>query len=81
MINVTFGTKRRHVELERLVCAAVSNARFATQLLAAPDAALESSEYGRHLSSAERAIVTSINGATDIHDFAARLHARMQQAY
>jgi len=79
MIRVTFGMKRRHIELERLVCAAVSNPRFATQLLTAPGQAVESSEHGGRLSADERALVASIKGATDIHDWAARLHARVEQ--
>lgn len=80
MINLTFGAEPRHAELERLVCMAVSNPRFAKQLLATPELALERSEYARRLSAAERAIVVSIAGAKDIYDFAARLHARVQQA-
>jgi hypothetical protein len=81
MINVTFGGEPRHAELERLVCAAVSNPRFATQLLAAPEIALERSEYARRLSAAERALVVSIAGAADIYEFAARLHARVRQCH
>jgi hypothetical protein len=57
----------------------VSNQGFASQLLAAPEAALRQSEHGRQLSAAEWALVTSIDGATDIYDFAARLHARVEQ--
>jgi hypothetical protein len=72
------GVPRRHPELERLICAAVSNHRFATQLIAAPATALEHFEGARLLSPAERALVTSVNGATDIYDFAARLHACVQ---
>jgi hypothetical protein len=81
MINVTFGAEPRHAELERLVCAAVSNPRFARQLLASPELAVERSEYARRLSAAERALVASIAGAQDIHEFAARLHARVKQAH
>jgi hypothetical protein len=33
------------------------------------------------LSAAERALVVSIAGAEDIHDFAARLHARVTQVH
>ena len=79
MMDVRFGTERRYPELERLICAAVSNQGFAKQLVAAPDVALERSEYGRHLSAAERALVASVSGATDIYDFAARLHTRVRQ--
>lgn len=81
MINLTFGAEPRHAELERLVCAAVSNPRFAKQLLAAPELALDRSEYARRLSAAERALVVSIAGAEDIHEFAARLHARVKQVH
>ena len=79
MTPLRFGIKRRHAELERLICAAISNQRFAAQLVATPALALETSEHGRQLSPAERALVLSIRGATDIHDFAARLHAQVQQ--
>ena len=79
MLDVRFRKARRHSELERLVCAAVSNPHFATQLLAAPATALTHSEHGHQLSADEWAAVVSINGATDIYDFAARLHARVQQ--
>jgi hypothetical protein len=79
MMNMRFGGLPRYPELERLICAAVSNQRFANQLLTAPEAALEVSAHGHKLSPAERAIVASINGAKDIYDFAARLHAKVQQ--
>ncbi len=78
-MTVRFGVGRRYPELERLICAAVSNQRFASQLIAAPETALKHSEHGRQLTPTEWALVTSIDGATDIHDFAARLHARMHQ--
>ena len=57
----------------------MSNEHFAMQLVAAPELALAHSEYGRHLSAVERALVASVSGAADIYDFAARLHARVQQ--
>ncbi len=79
MMNVRFGGRPRHPELERLICAAVSNQRFASQLVATPELALRHSEHGQQLSAAEWALVTSISGATDIYDFAAQLHARVQQ--
>ena len=81
MMNVCFGARPRHPELERLICAAVSNQSFASQLVATPELALRHSEYGRQLSPAEWALVTSISGASDIHDFAAQLHARVQQRH
>ena len=78
MLDVRFGMVRRHPELERLICAAVSNQHFASQLIAAPEVALEQSGHGRNLSPAERALVLSIQGAGNIHEFAAQLHARVQ---
>ena len=80
-MTLRFGAQRRHPELERLICAAVSNQRFANQLITAPEMALRHSEHGRQLTPAEWAIVTSIDGATDIYEFAARLHARVQQPH
>lgn len=80
-MTLRFGVERRHPALERLICAAVSNQRFATQLVAAPEAALRHSEHGRQLTPSEWAMVTSIHGADDIYDFAARLHARVQQPH
>jgi hypothetical protein len=68
----------RYPELERLICAAVSNKQFAAQLIIAPDLALEQFGHGRNLSPAERALVVSIRNADDIYDFAAQLHTRAQ---
>lgn len=68
----------RHPELERLICAAISNQRFASQLLVAPEDALALWDYRYQLSPAEKDLITSINDAADIYDFAARLHARIQ---
>jgi hypothetical protein len=78
MIDVHFGAKRRYPELERLICAAVSNQHFASQLIAAPELALEQSGHGRKLSPSERALVVSIRGVVDIYEFAAQLYARAQ---
>jgi hypothetical protein len=79
MTTLRMGAQRRHPELERLICAAISNEHFATQLVTTPELALTRSEYCRNLSPAERALVASVNGAADIYDFAARLLARVQQ--
>lgn len=79
MIDTRFGTARHHPELERLICAALSNQRFAKQLLVSPEDALALWDHRYQLSPAERAMVTSINGAADIYDFAARLHAKARQ--
>ena len=75
--NLRVGRERRHPELERLICAAVSNERFATQLIAAPAEAIERLGYGKALSPSERDLVVSITDAADIYDFAARLHAQV----
>lgn len=79
MIDTRFGTMRRHPELERLICAAMSNQHFASKLLVAPEDALALWDYRFHLSPTEQDMITSINGAADIYDFAARLHAKSQQ--
>jgi len=80
MIDMRLGVVRRYPELERLVCAAVSNKHFAAHLLVAPEAALNLQGYGPKLSPTERElVVNSTNGAADIHDFAARLYAEIQQ--
>jgi hypothetical protein len=78
MLNIRFGAVPRYPELERLICAAVSNQQIAAQLISAPELALEQFGLGRNLSPAERALVVSITGADDIYEFAARLHARTQ---
>lgn len=67
--------RRQHPNLERLICAAISNRRFAAELVQAPARALAQSEVGRRLSAAERRLVLSISAAEDIYDFAGRLHA------
>lgn len=69
-----FGRPRRHPELERLICAAVIDARFAAVLLSDPARALRESGIGAKLSADERTLVLSIDGACDIHDFAGRLY-------
>jgi hypothetical protein len=69
-----FGRRRRHPELERLICAAAIDPRFAALLVANPAQALRESELGAKLSADEQAMVLSINNARDIHDFAGRLY-------
>lgn len=64
-----------HPNLERLICAAVSNARLAELLIQAPMRALAQYEVGRFLTAAERRLVSKINDAQDIYEFAGRLHA------
>jgi len=73
------GDVPRYPELERLICAALSNQRLAAQLLRTPEDALDILAHACHLSPDERAIVVSIAGAQDIHEFAARLYAKVHQ--
>lgn len=70
--------RRHHRELERLICRAFSEERFASELLRAPARALAESAHRHNLSAMEQALVTSIT-ASDIHDFAAQLHMKLQQ--
>ncbi len=74
-----FGRVRRHPELERLICAAICNTRFATLLLNSPEQALAHSEVGQCLSTDERNMVLAIRDADDIYDYAGRLHALVAQ--
>lgn len=80
MVSPVDETTQFHPELERLICAAVSNNRFAASLLTAPESALDCAGHSQHLSPTEREMVTSIHGARDIYDFAARLRRRVQQS-
>jgi hypothetical protein len=64
----------RHRELNRLICRAISNPRFARTLITTPDTALATAEH--ELSADEVALVRSIRAA-DIHDFAAQLYAKV----
>ena len=80
MLQIRFGMRLSHPELEGLICAAISNRRIASLLLTNPEAALVQLEQRDvQLSPTERAMVTSITGAADIHEFAAQLHAKVQQ--
>jgi len=58
-------------ELNRLICRAISNPKFANKLIVAPEAVLTSGEH--KLSPSEEALVRSIR-ARDIYDFAAQLY-------
>lgn len=73
------GNVRRYPELERLICAAAINPDLAALLIADPASASELPGYDFPLSPVERSLVASIQGATDIYDFASRLHERIQQ--
>jgi len=73
------GSARRYPDLERLICAAALNPDLATRLLSDPAAALDLPEYVFRISPAERALILSIQGASDIYEFASRLHEAIQQ--
>jgi hypothetical protein len=62
-----------------LICAALADPDLAVELLADPATALEQAAPTLQLSFDECALAASISGATDIHDFAARLYAKVQQ--
>jgi len=63
-----------------MICAVAGNDRLAKQLVIDPIAALALLEQGNvRLSARERALVISITDATDIYDFATRLHAKVHQ--
>lgn len=71
--------RSRYPGIEQLICFALAKQDFARQLLVDPAVALETTAHIIKLSSTEYELVATINGAVDIHDFAARLHAKMQQ--
>jgi hypothetical protein len=73
------GSARRYPELERLICAAAINSDLATLLINDPAVAVELLGYDFRLSPAECSLLTSIQGATDIYDFALRLREQIQQ--
>jgi len=73
--------RQHHPNLERLICAAVSNARFAALLVQAPEHALAQFEVGRLLTAAERRLVLAITDADDIFEFAGRLHALVSEMH
>jgi hypothetical protein len=70
---------RAYPGLERLIVAALADPSFAAALLADPATAVEHASGMLQLTHHERDLAISITGATDIHDFAARLHAKMLQ--
>jgi hypothetical protein len=78
VIELPVRRPQRYPSLERLICAAISNRRFAEHLLRSPKDALDTSTFVGQLSDEERALIVSITGARDIHDFAAQLHAKVQ---
>lgn len=61
--------------LEKLICAALADSMFAAALIANPIEALTTSAHNTLLTEGERVLVCSVIGASDIHDYAARLHA------
>ena len=73
------GGVRQYPGLEQLICVAMADPAFASQLLIDPPGALIWISASISLTPLERRLVASITGASDIHDFAARLHARVQQ--
>jgi hypothetical protein len=73
------GSARSYPGLERLICAALADSDFAAQLLTDPQVALDNPHPSVLLSVAERELALRISGATDIYDFAARLHTVVQQ--
>ena len=82
MLQVHFGGREHYPGLERMICAVAGNDRLAKQLVIDPIAALALLEQSNvRLSARERALVISITDATDIYDFATRLHAKVHQPY
>jgi hypothetical protein len=77
-ILLRLGSARRYPDLERLICAAAINPDLAAVLIADPASALDLPAYDFPLSPAERSLVVSIQHATDIYNFASRLHERIQ---
>lgn len=62
------------------MCAALANPALAAQLLTDPDATVSAVAPGIQLSSAERALAIAVHDAVDIYDYAAQLHAKVQQS-
>jgi hypothetical protein len=77
--TTTWKPARDYPGLEQLMCAVLSDPSLARQLLIAPaDAAQQVNEQIK-LSERERDLLLSVVGATDIHDFAARLYRKTQE--
>lgn len=73
--------KQVYPGLEQLICAALADPMFADQLVNDPVSALDQAVWGIQLSAIEYELVVSTTAATDIHDFAARLYANVQQRH
>lgn len=72
---------RRYPGLEQLMCLALADVNFAADLLIDPPTALEHLPHAVELTAVEHDLAASISGATDIYDFAARLHERVAGSY
>jgi hypothetical protein len=64
--------------LDQLICIALARPAVAQQLLEDPPAALESVSNLVQLSTFERELLLSVQGATDLYDLADRLHELIQ---
>jgi hypothetical protein len=67
--------------LERLICLALADPEFAAQLLANPADAVQRSARMLRLSNEEHALVTTVTGARDVPDFAARLYTLIRHSH
>jgi hypothetical protein len=72
---------QRYSGLGRLLCAAQADPVFAAQLLIDPLTTLNQPALPVELSAAERALALPVTDATDIHDFAAQLHASIERVH
>lgn len=61
--------------LEKLICAALADPAFAAALVIDAEQALSHSPHSLLLTPHERALACSVTDATDIHSYAALLHA------
>ena len=68
---------RSHPELERLISNAVCDEDFAAALLADPITAISHAGYSTRLSGTERRVLSSVQGAQSVAEFAAELHQRL----
>jgi hypothetical protein len=77
--NVIFHLRaaRRYPHLPQLICAALADPSFAARLITDPVAALWNAPPDIQLSAGEYHLVTSITGATDIYDFAWKIHIKV----
>lgn len=67
----------RHAELQRLMLAAAGNEQLAQALLTEPERVVDDVSHICRLSDDDRSLLCAVAGATSIHDFAARLYARL----